>query len=186
MKKTALAAALGLSAMLVYGCSNDSKVDTATNEQPTATETQKDIISIDEIKAKALKEIEGGEVTSVEQDDKKGIRMYELDVVTDEVKYELTYDAHTGDLLKKEEERRDQTNNGDVATGDATKEFKVTEEQAKDIAMKKVGEGEISKFELDRSDQKYEIEIKTATMEYDVDVDANTGDIVKYKEDTRD
>lgn len=52
--------------------------------------------------------------------------------------------------------------------------------------MKKVGEGEISKFELDRSDEKYEIEIKTATMEYDVDIDANTGDIVKYKEDTRD
>ena len=165
MKKTALAAALGLSAMLVYGCSNDSKVNTA-DDQPTATETQKDIISIDDIKVKALNEIEGGEVTSVEQDDKKGIRVYEVEVTTAEVKYELTYDATTGDLLKKEEERRDQTNNGDVATGDATKEFKVTEEQAKDIAMKKVGEGEISKFELDRSDEKYEIEIKTATMEY--------------------
>ena len=159
MKKTALAAALGLSAMLVYGCSNDSKVDTA-DDQPTATETQKDIISIDDIKVKALKEIEGGEVTSVEQEDKKGIRLYEVDVVTDEVKYELTYDAHTGDLLKKEEERRDQTNNGDVATGDATKEFKVTEEQAKDIAMKKVGEGEISKFELDRSDQNTKLKLK--------------------------
>ena len=32
----------------------------------------------------------------------------------------------------------------------------------------------------------YGDEIKTATMEYDVDIDANTGDIVKYKEDTRD
>ena len=184
MKKTALAVALSLSAMLVYGCSNDSEVATTTDDQPVAT--QKDILSIDDIKAKALNEIEGGEVTSVEQDDKKGIRVYEVEVTTAEVKYELTYDATTGDLLKKEEERRDQTNNGDVATGDATKEFKVTEEQAKDIAMKKVGEGEISKFELDRSDEKYEIEIKTATMEYDVDIDANTGDIVKYKEDTRD
>ena len=102
MKKTALAAALGLSAMLVYGCSNDSEVATTTDDQPVAT--QKDILSIDDIKAKALNEIEGGEVTSVEQDDKKGIRVYEVEVTTAEVKYELTYDATTGDLLKKEEE----------------------------------------------------------------------------------
>ena len=46
-------------------------------------------------------------------------------------------------------------------------------------------DGYLVKCELDSDDnrQVYEIEIKNGTIEYNIDVDAVSGEIVKYEED---
>ena len=52
--------------------------------------------------------------------------------------------------------------------------------------MEKVGNnGYLVKCELDIDDgiQKYEIEIKNGNIEYEIDIDAISGEIIKYEED---
>ena len=62
----------------------------------------------------------------------------------------------------------------------------ISNEEAQKIAMDRVGNnGYLVKCELDSDDnrQVYEIEIKNGTIEYNIDVDAVSGEIVKYEED---
>lgn len=61
----------------------------------------------------------------------------------------------------------------------------ITYEKAKEIALAYVGGGTVREMELDYEHGilVYEVEIKYNGIEYDVDVDAATGEIVKYKSD---
>ena len=53
--------------------------------------------------------------------------------------------------------------------------------------MNRVGTGTLVKCELDYDDDtqkyKYEIEIKDGRVEYDLEIDANSGEIIKYEQD---
>ncbi|GHS86262.1 hypothetical protein AGMMS49957_04100 [Synergistales bacterium] len=68
-------------------------------------------------------------------------------------------------------------------TGFAASE--ITAEKAKEIALSKVGGGTIVEFKLDYEHDKqvYEMEVRHNGREYEIDVDAATGDIVKYEID---
>ena len=65
-------------------------------------------------------------------------------------------------------------------------------DEAQEIALKtidgkvtKANNGYLIKCELDIDDgiQKYEVEIKNGNIEYEIDIDAITGEIIKYEED---
>ena len=58
----------------------------------------------------------------------------------------------------------------------------VTQQQAINIALGKVN-GTVTKAELDYEDNEYEIEIVKDQLEYDFDIDASTGAIIKMEED---
>ena len=55
------------------------------------------------------------------------------------------------------------------------------------IAFDRVGGGYLIKTELDYDDddgiKKYEIEIKNGNKEYELEINADTGEIIKYEED---
>ena len=61
----------------------------------------------------------------------------------------------------------------------------ISEQQAKDIALKEAQGGQITKFKLDRENGRmvYEGEIYHNGWEYEFDIDAVTGAIVKWKVD---
>ena len=61
----------------------------------------------------------------------------------------------------------------------------ISEQQAKDIVKKEAPNGQITKFKLDRENGRmvYEGEIYYNGQEYEFDIDAVTGDIVKWKVD---
>ena len=62
----------------------------------------------------------------------------------------------------------------------------ISNEEAQKIAMDRVGNnGYLVKCELDNDDgrQVYEIEIKNGRIEYNIDIDAVSGEIIKYEED---
>lgn len=63
----------------------------------------------------------------------------------------------------------------------------ITEKQAIEIAQAKA-KGTLTDLELDEDDNRliYEIEIRNGKMEYDFEIDAKTGDIIKYEEDLDD
>ncbi|MGN7479853.1 PepSY domain-containing protein [Solibacillus silvestris] len=63
----------------------------------------------------------------------------------------------------------------------------ISQQQAIQIAQLKAP-GKVTNFEMDEDDNRlvYEIEIRNGKMEYDFEIDANTGVIIKYEEDLND
>lgn len=183
MKKLMMVA---LMALLLMGCTSASK----------------NVISLEEAQEIALKEIEG-KVLKAKEDEDDGVSYYDFTIITDSEKYEVEVDANSGAVLKVEKdddyvgtttnttptdnqttpntnENQSNTNNNPQAT--------ITAEKAQEIAMNRVGGGYLVKCELDHDDGvlKYEIEIINANKEYDLEINANTGDIIKFEEDYED
>ncbi|MEK4762141.1 PepSY domain-containing protein [Viridibacillus sp. FSL E2-0187] len=132
------------------------------------------ILSSEEISKKALSYVKGT-VYKVELDKEKGVQVYEIDVRGKSKEYELTLDAKTGKLLEKKTETTKVSNtvNNKNVIGLA---------KAKEIALKSV-KGSVKKAKLDREDGIYEIEIIRAGYEYDFDINAYTGKIVKKEKE---
>lgn len=147
-------------------------------------------ISLDEAEKIALKEVDG-EVLKAGKDKDDGITYYDFTIVTDTEKYEVEVNAENGKVLKVEKDddyvpansnTTDQTNQNN--TQNTTQ---ITAEKAQEIAMNKVGTGTLIKCELDFDDDtqkyKYEVEIKDGRVEYDLEIDATSGDIIKFEQD---
>ena len=172
--------ALMILSVMLFGCSNSSKVEA---------------ISLEEAEDIALKEV-NGEILKAEKDKDDGITYYDFTIVTDTEKYEVEVNAENGKVLKVEKDddyvpaksnTTDQTNqtNQNQNTNQATTQ--ITAEKAQEIAMNRVGTGTLVKCELDYDDDtqkyKYEIEIRDGRVEYDLEIDATSGDIIEYEQD---
>jgi len=151
-------------------------------------------ISAGEAKKIALKQLDG-EIIGFEFDADDRTPHYEIDILKDNGKIEVKVDADTGKAVVTEREniRTIKTENpvktdGTVkATDSANNSSVITEEQAIEIAQAKA-KGTVTDIELDEDDNRliYEIEIRNGKMEYDFEIDAKTGDIIKYEEDLDD
>ena len=170
--------ALMLLSVMLFGCSNSSKVEA---------------ISLEEAEDIALKEV-NGEILKAEKDKDDGITYYDFTIVTDTEKYEVEVNAENGKVLKVEKDddyvpaksnTTDQTNQTNQNNTQNTTQ--ITAEKAQEIAMNRVGTGTLVKCELDYDDDtqkyKYEIEIRDGRVEYDLEIDATSGDIIKYEQD---
>lgn len=155
---------------ILVGCSNAS------------TKT----ITLDEAQEIALAEVDGKVTRAVEETD-DGRSYYEFDIITNDQKHELEVDASSGKITKNEIDEDyvpSTTDTNNQTTNNQT--TIISNEEAQKIAMDRVGNnGYLVKCELDSDDnrQVYEIEIKNGTIEYNIDVDAVSGEIVKYEED---
>lgn len=181
MKKVMM---IALMAIVLMGCSNASK----------------DVLTLEEAQEIALKEV-SGKVLKAHEDSDDGVKYYDFTIVTDSEKYEVEVDANSGKILKMEKD--DDYVGSDTSTNDDTNatnqnnnanptgntntntQATITAEQAQQKAMDRVGGGYLVKCELDHDDGvlKYEIEIKNGNKEYDIDIDANTGEIIKFNEE---
>ena len=63
----------------------------------------------------------------------------------------------------------------------------ISEQQAKDIALKEAQGGQITKFKLDREKGRmvYEVEVMDGNIEKDYEIDAETGAIVKFEQEQK-
>ena len=169
--------ALMLLSLVLFGCGGNSV----------------EAISLDEAEKIALKEVDG-EVLKAGKDKDDGITYYDFTIVTDTEKYEVEVNAENGKVLKVEKDddyvpsqsnTTDQTNQTNQNNTQNTTQ--ITAEKAQEIAMNRVGTGTLVKCELDFDDDtqkyKYEIEIKDGRVEYDLEIDANSGEIIKYEQD---
>lgn len=167
MKKLASLVLLGL---ILVGCSNSGSDD---------------VMTMEEAQKIALEEVDG-EVIKSSEDRDDGRTYYEFEIVTDSEKYDLEIDGESGDIVKKEKDDDYVANQN--TTNNQTNQTTITEDEAKKIATDRIGgSGEFVRCELDNDDGvlKYEIEIIKDNTEYDIDVDATTGEITKYEEDRR-
>jgi uncharacterized membrane protein YkoI len=123
----------------------------------------------EEASAIALEKVGGGEVINLEVDDSK----YEIDILFDNVKYELKIHGRTGEILEYE-----------VESEDDDQALEITKEEASAIALEKVGGGEILDLEVD--DSMYEIEVLFNNMKYELKIHGLTGEILKYEVESED
>lgn len=147
-------------------------------------------LTLEEAQEIALKEI-AGKVLKAKEDKDDGVSYYDFTIITDTEKYEVEIDANSGKVLKTEKDDdyvgKNSNSVNDTVTPVEPANTSITIEQAQQIALDHVGEGYLTKSELDFDDndgiKKYEIEIKNGNKEYEIEINADTGEIIKYKED---
>jgi uncharacterized membrane protein YkoI len=124
---------------------------------------------------KMISEHLGGEVTHVEKDWDYPMT-YEMTVKTEEGYQEVDVDAKKGEISQEIE---DDDHDEDVAIQKALETAKVSMEEAEKIALKKV-DGRVTDVEADMENGilVYELDINQGQKEYDVEVDANTGEVL--------
>lgn len=128
---------------------------------------------------------------------KDGKPVYKAKVIDNDKRVTVYYDATTGKQIEKNtgvsldnEESELYTNyeykssNPNTSVTQTQKE-KISENKAKEIAVEKVGGGTVREIELDseKGVLVYEIEVKYNGVKYEVEIDAYTGEIVKFKKD---
>ena len=149
------------------------------------TNSSVEAISLDEAQEIALKAIDG-KVTKAKKERDDGIDYYDFEIISDNQKYEIEVDANTGKIIKNEKDTDYVPSSNEAPQNNNSQATTISIDEAQRIAMEKVGNnGYLVKCELDIDDgiQKYEIEIKNGNIEYEIDIDAISGEIIKYEED---
>lgn len=157
-----------------------------------ADQTASGIITLEQAKEIALNHA-GQSASAVyfdklELDHDDGKQKYEIEFISGNTEYEYDIDAVTGAVLKYDWDYDDDHNHA-AAGGAGAASAAITSDQAKEIALNHAGQQASSvyfdKVELDYDDgvQKYEIEFVGGNMEYEYEIDALTGAIIKYEWD---
>lgn len=132
------------------------------------------------IKAKARKKVTRATILSTTPDYDDGVEQYKVKLKKGNKKYELVYNSRTGKLL----EYKWEITGSALASG--SKYIGVT--KAKKIAQKKAPKATIVKVEFDKDDgvPVYEVNMIEGKYEYDVEIHARSGKIIKFEKELED
>ena len=156
------------------------------NNASNSTVNSNNKITIEEAKSIALKHsnLDESQVsfTKAKYEFDDGIGKYEIEFYSNNNKYEYEINAKTGDIISY---------NYDIEKHLTSQQIndKITIEEAKSIALKhsNLDESQVSftkaKYEFDDGIGKYEIEFYYNFKEYEYEINASNGEIIKYKMD---
>ncbi len=149
------------------------------NIKPYSGQADK-LISQSSIQKKALKKVKNAKIINIHNDYDDGISEYDIKLQKGNKRYELVYNASSGKLLDYKWEI--------VSTKSSSSSKYISAEKAKSIAKKKAPGATVVKVEFDNDDgmQVYDISMIEGMYEYDVTVDAKTGDIIEFDKDFND
>jgi len=190
-----------LALALFVGCNpattNTTDVSDTTPVDVSSVETPENTVAVniteEQAKEIALEKVGGGKVKKIKLDDEDNKVVYEIKVLHENKKYEMNVDAMSGEITEFEYEsfdKKDKFKDKDKKDKDFSKydkkdKLKITEEQAKETALKETNGGEVIEVELDYENGKpvYEIKIINGQNEYEIDVDGKTGKIISFEND---
>lgn len=131
------------------------------------------------IKKKALNQVKNARVKSVVLKTDDGLQEYNVALTKGKYQYKLLYNAKNGKLLEYERK---------LVSSGSSSSSKISEKKARSIALTKAPGASITKVELDNDDGilTYEIELRKGTYEYDVKIDAKTGNVLEFETDIDD
>lgn len=160
--------------------------DSTVNQ--TGTASAKGYISVDDARAAAYAHagVSASDVVYVETDfdSEHGVMVYEVEFYAGNVEYEYDINAQTGEVVKYEQ----QNTGTSVPSGSISGDY-IGETAAKEAALAHAGVSEADvcwlKADFDRDDgvYLYELEFTANGVKYDYDVNALTGDIVKFEQE---
>lgn len=142
-----------------------------------------DYITEEKVKAIAQEKAKGDIVEfSLDSDDNRA--HYDIEMRDGNTKYEMDIDAITGDIydFEQENENAGVQNTGDSSSVNAD-QTRITKDEAMKIAQE-AASGKVTDVEID--DDEYEFEIRDGKVEYDIEINAFTGDIVKFEQEDED
>lgn len=154
----------------------------------TGTASSKGYISVDEAKSAAYAHagVAESDVVYVETDfdSEHGVMVYEVEFYAGNVEYEYDINAQTGEVVKYAQ----QNTGTSIPSGSVSGDY-IGETAAKEAALSHAGVSEAdvcwlkADFDSDDGIYLYELEFAANGVKYDYDVNALTGDIVKFEQE---
>ncbi|MFS0577424.1 PepSY domain-containing protein [Sporosarcina sp. 179-K 3D1 HS] len=143
----------------------------ANGSDTKVTATPEKMLTLQEAKDIAVRQY-GGHVTEIELENRKSGYVYDVEVKSEGIEYDLDIDAKTGQVTL------------DDQSSSAQGSKLLTKEEAIRIAKQKAG-GTVKEIELDDDDGRnvYEMELRDDQFEYEIDLDAVTGEVLKFEKD---
>lgn len=143
----------------------------------TYTTYAKKISSIDQAKKKALKKVKNAVVTEAEKDYENGKAIYEVTLLKNTKKYDLTYRASNGKLISYGWEK----NGAKTGTGSNI----MTKSECKQLAKNKVKKGTIIRVTAKYDDgiYVYKVKMKKGNKKYTLEYHAGNGKLLEYEWD---
>lgn len=177
-----------ISLSMLVGCdffikrtaNNKNEIDIQSNRE------EGKILGIEKIKEIALEKSGGGNVTKIEYDGEDREKVYEGEIVKDKLKFDFEINAITGEFLKWKEEKEYQSSQGNLKIeNEPDFDMVIGTEKAKKVVLNKLDGGKIIKIEYDGDDGfgKYEGKVIKDKVKYDFEINAVTGEIVKWEID---
>lgn len=142
----------------------------SANEIP---KNQNGNLSIFDIQDIALDRVGGGEILEIKGESNGGRYAYEIEILYEQDKYEIEIFADSGEFSEF-------SNNG--KTNEQTAVFSMVEVQKIALEASDVS-GQIVEAKLDADAHKYEIQIFAGNIEYEIEIDSDTGTILELKKD---
>jgi len=132
----------------------------------------------------ALERVGGGMIWDIELERQRGELIYEVEVRFNGIEYDVYINAATEEIIRFREDGRYNVNSASAMPPCLT-EAEITFERAKAIALERAGGGTVTDIELERRRGRlvYEVEVKINRQEYDVRIDAATGEILRFRLD---
>lgn len=169
----------------VTQATREHKDNTATDSASNSS----DAVTLDEAKKIAINHAgtpEGSVTfTKTKMDTDDGIKIYEIDFTAGNVEYEYDINADTGEIISSDKD----TEKISATTADSQTSVLIPSSQAVRIALVDAGVKEkdatIDPVDLDAENgvQYYDVKFRAGNIEYEYDIDAQTGEILSSDKD---
>ncbi|WP_179969314.1 PepSY domain-containing protein [Streptococcus salivarius] len=165
-------ASLGLACSSVVVFANTAKATKSTGS------TTQSSLTVDQAKEKALNESKSGQVIGYEQEAKFGKTVFEITILDGQNEKEYKIDGQTGDVLKSK--TKDLTKDKDDKQL-INASYKIDLAGAESQVKSKYPKSTIEKLQLDVENNTlvYDVSLTEGKKEIDLELDANTGQIVE-------
>lgn len=173
------------SIVLLVGCSLPENVPSfpqpnVPNNNSRST-PEKSMLSEEQVKAIVLEEVSNGKIVEIDTDFDHNTANYEVKVIEGNTGYDIEIDALSGAILKREE-------NPNLAPSSPSTEPLISEDEAKELALQQVPGGQVMNvtYENDPYDPYYHINVTLGNYEYDIEISALSGKVIKSQQDLMD
>lgn len=140
---------------------------------------ENEVLSKEQAQEIVLQKVPNGNIIEIEYDSDEISPKYDSKVLKDNVLYEVDVDANTGSIINFEEEiiQQDTTKN--------TKDKLISEQNAKNIMLKKVPNATIKTIHLDKEhkESEYEGELIKGDKKYEITINAKTGQVKEFSQE---
>lgn len=183
--KIALIAAVAviviIGAAFAVSAANNSKSSEPAGTEINEQQLPEDVIGEEAALKTAIKEagVKASEVANsyVELESDNGIAKYEVEFYTGDTEYNFEIDARSGNILSYEKENAE----GSYSV-DGNSKANISSDEAKETALKKAGVNSADVYDMDIELEHgmYEVSFDCGGIEYEVAIDADTGNVVHF------
>lgn len=143
-------------------------------------------VNSEEAKKIMLNKVPGAKISKFEFDSHEKIKKYDGTLIKDNTEYEIDVDAKTGKIIKFEKENIEIGKSTPSKTTSSQKNNSfIGENKARELMSSKVPGAKFISFYLDNdATPEYEGKLVKNNKEYEISIDAKTGAIIDFSEET--